>query len=91
MSDAHAEPAVEDPDKGHDPALRRVATDAVPAEEKAGAERRAGDEGCEEEEDERGGVIEGLEGGDLGRDFERWELREGPCPRRSAAAWHDVI
>jgi hypothetical protein len=68
--------------------LSGVAARRGPAEYEVEAEVGACDEGGEEEEDERRGVVERLEGGDLAEDFERLELGEGAGARGSAAARH---
>lgn len=88
--DVHAEASVEEPYKCHEPPLRRVAAHAVPCEDEVEAEGHAGDEGGEEEEDEGGEVVEGLEGRDLGGDFERLQFGEGAGARGSAATSHCI-
>lgn len=84
----HAESSVEEPDKGHEPSLGCVAAHAVPAENQVEAKRHARDQSGEEHEDEGGEVVEGLEDGDLGGDFEGREFREGAGARGSATASH---
>lgn len=85
---AHAKAAVENPHKGQEPSLRRIAADAIPPENEVEVERNAGDQGGEEHEDEGGKVVEGLEAGYLGGDFERLELCEGAGARGPASAGH---
>lgn len=91
MLHAHAKTSVEDPHKGHEPSLCCIAADVIPPENEVEVEGHAGDEGREEHEDEGGAVVEGLEAGYLGGDFERLELCEGAGARGPASAGHDAF
>lgn len=86
--EGHAKASVENPHKGQEPSLRCIAADAIPPEDEVEVEGHAGDEGREEHEDQGGEVVEGLEAGYLGGDFERLELCEGAGARGPASASH---
>ncbi|KAI9147678.1 hypothetical protein HJFPF1_12708 [Paramyrothecium foliicola] len=84
----HAEAAVEQPDEGQQPPVRRVAAHAIPAEDELKAEAEAGDEGREEHEDEGDGVKGKLQDADLGGDAGGRHLGEGAGTRRFPATRH---
>ena len=91
MDNSHAEPPVQQPYKSHEPALRGVAADALPAQDQVEPEGRAGDERGEEHQHQGGGVEERLQRGDLAGDLERRELGQGACAGRSPATRHRFV
>lgn len=88
---SHAEPPIQDPNKRHNPALRRVAPNPVPAQHHVQPEAHARDQGREEHEDERGDVVQRLQGRDLGGDLERLELGESAGARGAATSGHGFV
>lgn len=82
------EPARQNPDKGHQPALRCVAPDSLPTKDEIEAKLGPGHEGGEEGEEEGGGIVYGLKSGDLGDDSERGELGQGARPPETTASRH---
>lgn len=76
------------PHEAHEPALGRVAAQAAPPEDEIEAEAGSGDERHEQHQDQRGGVVYGLDDGDLPGDAQRRQLGYGAGSWGLSAAWH---
>lgn len=82
------ETSVQHPHERVQPPLRRVAPDGRPPQHQVQLEPPAGHQGAEEHQDEGDGVVQRLQGGDLGEDLEGRELGQGAGARWSSSPGH---